>query len=129
MKELKKVSSFTHQYVGPDFKYQDIEYCMLNRNKKVFYDAHAKIDFQNAIKELKGLDWTYAKNGISFINTKTDEGFFCHRLGKVKWIVTTPIKNNGDWTGYQWVSYPNIDSIIRTLELYFEGRPWFNTLS
>ena len=122
-------SSLIHQSTNTDDKYQDIEYCMLNRHKKVFYDAHAKTDFRKAIIELKGLDWTYAKNGISFINNKTDECFFCHRLGNEKWLVTTPIKSDGGWTGYEWVSYPNIDSIIYTLKLYFEENPWFHTLS
>ena len=122
-------SSLQIQLTRTEVKYQDIEYCMLNRHKKVFYDAHEKIDFNRAVNELKSLDWTYAKNGISFINNKTDDSIFCHRLGKEKWLVTTPIKSKGVWTGYQWISYPDIDSIINTLKLYFEEIPWFHILS
>jgi hypothetical protein len=122
-------SRSAHHSAITETKYQDIEYCMLNRHKKVFYDAHTKIDFQTAKNELKGLDWTYTKNGISFYNNKKDESLFCHRLQKEKWLVATPIKVGVCWTGYEWVASPGIDSIIYTLRLFFEETPWFHTLS
>ena len=102
---------------------------MHNRNKTVYYDAHKQVDLQLAIAELQSLDWTLPKNGISFINNKTDQGIFSHRLSKDKWLVTTPIKANGIWTGYEWVSYPNTESLINLLKLYFEETSWFQSLT
>ena len=112
-----------------DIKYQDIEYCMHSRNKTVYYNRHEQIDFQLAISELKSLEWTLSQNGISFHNNKTDQSIFCHRLTEDKWLVLTPIKTDGVWTGYEWVSYPETNSLIKVLKLYFEENLWFYSLN
>jgi len=112
-----------------DIKYQDIEYCMHNRNKTIYYDAHKQVDIQLAVAELTSLDWTLPKNGISFHNNKTDQSIFSHRLAEDKWLVLTPIKVDGVWTRKEWVSYPDTASLINALNLYFEEIPWFHTLT
>ena len=112
-----------------DIKYQDIEYCMHNRKKIVYYNEHKKIDFHLAVDELKSLGCTLWQNGISIYNNKTDQSIFCHRLVEDKWLVFTPIKTDGIWSGYEWVSYPDTASLINVLKLYFEETPWFNTLT
>ena len=120
---------FSIQTTRTDIKYQDIEYCLHNRNKSVYYNEHKQIDFQLAVAELESLDWALSQNGISFHNNKTDQSIFSHRLAEDKWLVLTPIKTDGVWTGYEWVSYPDTASLINVLKLYFDEIPWFNTLT
>jgi len=111
-----------------DIKYQDIEYCMHNRNNCVYYNEHKQVDLQLALSELTSLDWTVSQNGISFINNKNDQCIFCHRLTENKWSVLTPIKVDGVWTGKEWASYPETESLIGVIKLFFEETPWFSTL-
>ena len=118
-----------NQQTSTDIKYQDIEYYMHNRNKMVYYDEHKQVDLQLALAELKSLDWTVSQNGISFHNNKTDQSIFSHRLTEDKWLVLTPIKIDGVWTGKEWVSYPDTDVLINVLKLYFEEIPWFHSLT
>ena len=129
--QLKQVLEPTviQQSQDTDIKHQDIEYCMCNRNKIVYYEDHVQVDLQLAITEFKNLDWTYLKNGISFHNNKTDQSLFCHRIKEDSWLAQTPIRIEGIWTGYQWVSYPDTIMIINVIRLYFEEMPWFHTLS
>jgi len=119
----------TLQSQNTDIKYQNIIYCMINRNKKVSYNKQASIDFVKAVNELKSLDWTYQNNGISFINLKNTDGLFCSKIKDNKWLVLTAVLDNGVYHGYQWASYPNTRSLIHTVKLFFEETTWFYTQS
>lgn len=111
-----------------DIKYQNISYCMINRNKRVNYYDFVSIDFLKAANELSNLDWSYKKNGISFFNWKKDDNIWCHRMDENMWLVLTAVKKNGIYTGYQWYSYPDNESLMNTIRLFFEELNWFASL-
>ena len=110
-----------------DAKYYNFIYTMDNRNKSVFYNQCAQIELPKAIAELNGMDWTYVKNGISFINLNNDDGIFGHRVEQNKWHITSPVKENGEYYGYQWSSCTDHESLLHTMRLFFEESSWFET--
>jgi hypothetical protein len=101
---------------------------MVNRNKRVRYRDQVQINFAKAVNELKSLDYTYRENGISFINLKDNSNLFCSRMKAEKWFVQTPVLIDGIYNGYQWTSYPDTESMIHTVRLFFEEVSWFRTL-
>ncbi len=101
---------------------------MVNRNKNVSYVDQVSIDYIEAVKELNDLDWTYKNNGISFFNLKNGDNVFCNRQGENKWFVLTRVMKDGVYTGYQWASYPDHESLINTIRLFFEDGDWFHSL-
>lgn len=128
--QLKQVlePTMVQQSQDANIKYQNIIYYMINRTKCVYYPEQVTIDLLTAINELNGIDWTWKNNGISFINLKNDDNIFCHRLERDKWFVATKVKD-GDYSGYQWISYPDHESLINTIRLFFEDLSWFDVLN
>jgi hypothetical protein len=125
--EQVQISKTCRQIEGVEIKYQNIIYCMINRNKRIRYGDQVQIDFVKAVNELKSLDHTYQENGISFINLKTNENLFCSKMQKDKWFILTPLLNNGVYQGYQWTSYPHTESLINTTRLFFEEMNWLHS--
>ena len=111
-----------------DIKYQHIVYCKCNRNNCVSYTDHVPIDLVKATNELNGMDWTWKNNGITFINLKNDDDIFCHRLKENKWFVATRVMKDDVYTGLHWVAYPDHESLINTIRLFFEEVAWFEML-
>jgi hypothetical protein len=118
----------TLQSQNTDIKYQNFTYCLVNRNRKVKYVNQVSIDFTKAVKELNDLDWTYKDNGISIFNLRNDQNIFCSRLKTDKWLVLTRVMKGGVYTGYQWASYPDHESLINTIRLFFEEVDWLASL-
>jgi hypothetical protein len=125
--EQVQISKTSQQIEGVEIKYQNIIHCMINRNKRVRYRDQVPIDFVKAVSELKNLDHMYRENGISFINLKDNSNLFCSRMREDKWCVQTPVLIDGVYKGYQWTSYPDTDSMINTVRLFFEELDWMNT--
>ena len=107
-------------------KYQDIEYTMANRGRAVFYDEHKKIDYYSALHESSNLDWTYLKNGISFVNNKTGQSLFFRRIKMNFWYVQTAAHNeNADF----WTANVESGTAFSVLRLFFEESAWFEAIS
>src|SRR5690348_12460918 len=97
---------------------QNIIYCLINTNRVVRYRDKIPFNFEKAITELKNLDWTYEDNGISILNMGNGDGLFCKRQEVDKWLFLTPVRNYGVYEGYQWASYPNLESLVKTVKLF-----------
>lgn len=110
-------------------EYQDIEYCMANRGRAVYYSEHKSIDCCSAVHEMSNLDWTFSKNGISFINNKTDQSIFFQRLNLDSWYVDTAEKGEGGFTGYFWAATIDTASALAVLRLFFEESDWFSAVT
>lgn len=125
IQELELVGQTPIQNVCADIQYQDIEYCLANRGKSVFYDEHRKIDHITALHETANLDWTYLKNGISFINNKTQDSLFFRRTKINSWYVQTAAH---DGNGSFWTCFIDSESVASLLYLFFEESAWFSAV-
>ncbi len=111
-----------------DTAYQNFIYCMVNRNKHVHYTDQVSIDYPKAESEIASLDWTFKDNGISIFNLRNDDNIFCSRLQDDRWLVLTRVLENNIYAGYQWSSYPNHQSLLNTIRVFFEEGSWFERL-
>jgi len=111
-----------------DTAYQNFVYCMSNRNKKVYGPNMPSIDYQKAVSEINGMDPTYKNNGISIFNLRVDDNIFCSRLKEDKWFVLTRILENNVYTGCQWASYSDHQSLLNVIRIFFEEDNWFDML-
>ena len=103
---------------------EDIIFCMANTGQFVPIGQHKHIDIDQALEKTKNLDWTFRKNGISFINNKTEDNLFFCRVDSNKWYVDTPIRIQRA-EGLFWASFVDESTVKKILELYFAGADWF----
>lgn len=127
-KTLQEYSADTKETQTQDQtkKYQDIEYCLCNGGRSVYHSERKKTDLQKALYETRNLDWTFSKNGISFINNRTGESVFLRRTSINNWYIDTAIKPE-KFTNF-WASNIDGESIQNILELFFEEVDWFGTI-
>jgi len=107
-------------------KFLDIEYCMANRGRFVSYLEHRKIDYTNAAHELANLDWTFLKNGISFIDNKNASSVFFRRTELDSWYVQTSAH---DIYGNFWTAILDSEYAFLVLRLFFGESRWFEAVS
>jgi len=108
--------------------YQHIEYCMANTSQFIPISQHRHIGLVEAITNTSDLDWTYRKNGISFINKKTDDSLFFCRMDSGNWYADTPIRLPR-YDGLVWISVVDQITMERLLGLFFAGSDWFSSTS
>lgn len=107
---------------------QNIGYCMANTGQFVSSTQHNHIELDEAVSRTCNLDWTYRKNGISFINNKTGDSLFLCRMDYDKWYADTPIRLPR-YDGLVWISVVDQITMERLLGLFFAGSDWFSSTS
>jgi len=105
--------------------YQHIEYCMANTSQFIPISQHRHIGLVEAITNTSNLDWTYRKNGISFINKKTDDSLFFCRMDSGNWYADTPIRLTR-YDGLVWTAVVDQQTMKKLLELFFAESDWFS---
>ena len=102
---------------------------MVNRGKAIYYKEHKGIDYYAAMHEMSNLDWTFSKNGISFINNKNDCSVFFRRINLDSWYIETAEKIGGQFAGYFWGATIDSSSALVVLRLFFEENKWFEAIT
>jgi len=104
---------------------QNIEYCVANTSQFVPISQHRHIGLDEAITNTSNLDWTYRKNGISFINNKTDDSLFFCKIDSDNWYADTPIRLTR-YDGLVWTAVVDQQIMKKLLELFFAESDWFS---
>ena len=104
---------------------QDIVFCMANTGQFVGIGQHKHIEAIDAISKTKNLDWTFRKNGISFINNKTGDNLFFCRVDSDKWYTDTPIRL-AKIDGLLWASFVDESTMEKMIILFFAEADWFS---
>ena len=112
-----------------DVKFQNIIYYYWDGKRTVEQSQQVRIDFLDAVNEMKNLDHTFERNFIGFQNCSTGEYVQLVRLGYDSWYADVPIKDRNNWEGYLWAGYGDTKSITDMLKLFFEEVSWFDSLS
>lgn len=98
---------------------------MANTGQFVSFSQHKHIELDEAISKTSKLDWTYRKNGISFINNNTNDSLFFCRMDSQKWYTDTPIQLS-KYDGLVWTSIVDQPTMEKLLESYFAEGDWFS---
>ena len=112
-----------------DEKYQDITYFKFDKINNVNIKDKF-IDFPKAAIEMRTLS-VYAELGSAFIgftNMRTREILQFLRREDDLWYADIPINSSVNWNKYLWGCTADTKSVLSTLELFFEGASWFDTL-
>ena len=104
---------------------QDIVFCMANTGQFVSIGQHKHIEVTEAVSKTKNLDWTFRKNGISFINNKTGDNLFFCRVDSDKWYADTPIRL-AKTDGLFWASFVDESTMEKMVTLFFAEADWFS---
>ncbi len=109
--------------------YQDITYFKCDATMQVKSDDAVRIDFLQAAQEMRGLGWGHNNHFIGFNNNRTGEFVQFMHYGRLEWYADVPIDSkSGDWKGYVWGCHTDTESVLNTLELFFEEGQWFDSL-
>ena len=104
---------------------EDIIFCMANTGQFVGIGQHKRIECTDAVLKTKNLDWTFRKNGISFINNKTGDNLFFCRVDSDKWYADTPIRL-ANTEGLFWASFVDESTMEKMITLFFAEADWFS---
>ncbi len=125
LENLLQNPQIQEQTLANTTSYQDIEYSMANTGQFVSIGQHKHIELEDAKSKTKNLDWTFRKNGISFINNKTGENLFLSRMEYDKWYADTPIRIPS-YEGFFWTSFVDLNTMERLLDSFFAEDDWFS---
>ena len=97
------------------------------------HDGHHSVsgkpaDFETAIDELRGLNWSHTINYLGIDNHNTGQTIQFVRLEKNKWYVEVLLKAKGKWTGYVIWCYSDYETIELVLDLFFLELEWDDVL-
>ncbi len=122
-KGLSRSDSKTDQGI----RTQDISYFKTDGKVRVGIKRHVPTDWPHARSEITGLGYGDCNHFIGFENNRTRELIQFARRDADDWYADVPI-GRSDWKGFVWGCHTGTESVLNTVELFFEELRWFDSL-
>ena len=124
-KGLSRSDSKTDQGI----RTQDISYFKMDGKVSVGMKRHVPIDWPHARSEITGLGYGRYNRFIGFENNRTLEMIQFLHLDEDVWYADVPIDSRrSDWKGFVWGCRTDTESVLNTVEMFFEELRWFDSL-
>lgn len=125
-KGLSRSDSKTDQGI----RTQNISYFKVDGDVSVGMKKKVPIDLPHARSEITSLGYGVDYNRfIGFENNRTLEMIQFAHPGADDWYADVPIDSRrSDWKGFVWGCRTDTESVLNTVELFFEELPWFDSL-
>lgn len=108
---------------------QDISYFKMDGKVSVGMKRKIPTDWPHARSEITSLGFGDYNRFIGFENGRTLEMIQFAHYDADDWYADVPIDSRrSDWKGFVWGCRADTESVLNTVELFFEELPWFDSL-